>query len=321
MDEILPVWAQPHSFWALEGGMRKVFTFGLVLPELRSLSDPAAVRSLGRRYGFEWLPGLSAGVQQETHTPLPESALQAFLREEHGILGPNHMSLEGYAANKPAGEPPPEAIDAFAASHGALIRGWALNASNLLDIVVYDLARRRQRLPVGYEHAAASRLRLTQLPHALSAVDSIEGRRRWARTYTSLYQRAALELEDLALRRPRLRSCPLCGRPFVPLRQGQTVCGNQLWDAHSRTLVERCTPTDDTVVYTAAAAADYQRRRKTRWAAMNRTRSRHGHNDPRTRAAIEAWETWKTTNPPPRPPGRPPTSQVETTPPYTPPPD
>lgn len=54
------------------------------------------------------------------------------------------------------------------------------------------------------------------------------------------------------------------------------------------------------------------------WAAMNRVRTRYSFDDPRTQDAIEQWETWKTTNPPPRPPGRPPTPRDETDPPYSP---
>lgn len=72
------------------------------------------------------------------------------------------------------------------------------------------------------------------MPHVLTSVNAIDGSRRWARQYTSLYERAALEFEDLAVLRPRPRICPLCHRVFTPLRAGQPICGNQLWDALSR---------------------------------------------------------------------------------------
>ena len=306
VDAILPVWAQPHRFWLLHARRRDVFTFGLVLTELRSLHDADGVRSLGDRFGFEWLPGLSDGVQRETGSKLLESDLEAFLRDLHGIRGPNHMTLEGYARDLPSAEPPDDVLRSFASVHGRLIRQWSLNAFDLLDIRLYEWARARQRIPAGYEGAAAKRLEATQAPHRLRAVNSLDGRRRWARTYTSLYERVAVELEDLVILRPKPRLCPLCSRAYIPLQPRQTVCGNQIWDAHSRKLVRGCTPTEETAVYDAAAAADYRRRRKTRWAAMNRALVKHGYGDPRTQTAIERWTVWKAANPPPRPPGRPP---------------
>jgi hypothetical protein len=120
--------------------------------------------------------------------------------------------------------------------------------------------------------------------HELSSVHTIEGAQRWARSYTSLHERLALELEDLTVRRPRLRTCPLCQRLFIALRPGQTLCSNQLWEGAGR-LLRRCAPPSEAASYDAAAAALHRKRRKTAWTAMNRARRRDRDDPERTAAA------------------------------------
>lgn len=306
MDDFLPVWSQPHPFVLLDERQRDVFTFGLVMTEVRSLGHPDGVRAFGRRWGFEWLPGLSAGVQREIRRKLPPSELERFLLEQHAFLGPRHYDLDRWAAwDETAGEPGDEIIRDFALRHGAQIRRWAGNAFNMLETKLYTWARDRERVELGHGDAVRRRLKLTEMTHELTSVNAMDGSHHWAREYTTLYERAALEFEDLAVRRPRPRICPLCIRVYLPVRPGQPICGNQLWDATSRQLVRRCTPLSEAAVYGAAEAAEYRKRRKTRWAAMNRARKSYGHNDSRTEHAIEEWEAWRNENPPPRPPGRP----------------
>jgi len=306
MDDFLPVWAQPHRFVLLDQRQRSVFTFGLVLTEVHSLGHPEGVRSFARRFGYEWLAGLSAGVQKETGTSLTPSELEVFLHAEHGILGPNALDGMVEVDYDALQEPSDLVVRSFAEAHGALIRRWSLNAFNMLEVKLHGWARARERVEDGHGAAARRRLMRTEMPHALTSVNAIDGSQRWARQYTSLYERVALELEDLAVRRPKPRICPLCNRVYIPLRSGQPTCGNQIWDSLSKELVRRCTPISEAAVYSAAEAAEYRKRRKTRWSAMNRARTKYGHGDPRTEQAINEWEEWRKQNPPPRPPGRPP---------------
>ena len=178
--------------------------------------------------------------------------------------------------------------------------------STCVEVKLRGWAQRRERVEQGHAEAARRRLALTEMQHRLTSVNTIDGSLRWTRQYASLYERVALELEDLAVRRPRSRICPLCNEVFVPLRSGQSICGNQIWDALSRRLVRRCTPLEERAVYSGAEAAEYRKRRKTRWAAMNRARKKYGHGDARTKRAIKKWEQWRDENPSPRPRGRPP---------------
>jgi hypothetical protein len=320
VDTLLPVWAQPHSFALLDDRAQGAFTFGLVLTELRSLAHPDGVRLFGRRFGYEWLPGLADGVQRELRRDLPPSELQTFLREQHGILGPRQLDLDYWGdSDGTAGEPADQILDAFATSQGQLIKEWSLNAFNMVEVKLQGWARTREQVELGHGAAARKRLQLTQMPHALTSVTAIDGSTHWARQYTTLYQRVALELEDLAVLRPKPRICPLCGRVYIPLRRDQSICANQTWGEATRRLVRRCTPANGTVHDGAAAAAEYRRHRKTQWAAMNRVRKKHGHNDHRTKHAIDTFEAWKKKNPPPMPPGRPPKDATTGgTPPYQP---
>jgi hypothetical protein len=319
MDDFLPVWAQPHRFALLDQRQRGVFTFGLALREVRVLSSAAGVRAFASRWGYEWLAGLSAGVQRETRRSLPESELETFLREEHGII--DYRTLDGdvvvdYDALE---EPPDSVLGAFAENHGALIRAWSRNAFNMIEVKLRLWAQERERVEDGHVLAARRRLQLTQMPHVLTDVHTIDGASRWARQYSSLYERVALELEDLAVRRPRPRICPLCNEVYVPMRPGQAICGNQIWDALSRRLVRRCTPPSQTSIYSAAESAEYRKRRKTKWAAMDRALKKHGADDQRTKRAVKEFERWKKENPPPRPPGRPPQTDRGSEAPYIPP--
>lgn len=329
MDTPLPIWAKPHRFYLLDERQREVFTLGLVLTELRGLRSLEGVRSFGRRFGFEWLSGLGRGVHDERERvrmhgrrrrePEEErspSELERFLFEAHGFRGahasdlnrgPHVFDLDRWTAAQlnPTGEPPDEALRAFAKTDGALIATWSRNAFSMIEVNLFEWAQERERVPVGYGMFAGKRLTLTEMAHTLESVHDFEGHQHYARGYRSLYERAALELEDLAVRRPKPRICPLCRRVYIPLRATQSICGNQIWDATSRRLLRRCLPSGETDRWDAAEAATYRRRRKTRWTAMNRVRRKYGQDHPLTIEAIDDWEAWQRQNPPPRPPGRP----------------
>jgi hypothetical protein len=313
VDDFLPVWAQPHRFALLEQRQRAVFTFGLALREVRVLRSVKGVRAFARRWGYEWLAGLSAGVQKETRRPLPTSELETFLREEHGIAGPNELDGNVIADldYDRLREPSDALLRSFAETHGALIREWSRKAFTMVDVNLRVWAEARERVAEGKAAAARRRLILTQMPHLLTSVRAIDGASRWARQYSSLYERVALELEDLVLRRPKPRICPLCNEVFIALRPAQSICGNQVWDALSGQLVRRCTPGTETAVYGAAEAAEYRKRRKTQWARMDRALKTYGPDDRRTKRAVKEFDSWRRENPPPRPPGRPRTATPE----------
>ena len=133
MDDFLPVWAQPHRFVLLDQRQRGVFTFGLALREVRVLRSAEGVRAFASRWGYEWLAGLSAGVQKEVRRTLPASELETFLREEHALLGPNRLDgiLMAEVDYDNLREPPDDVLRSFAETHGALIREWSSNAFNM----------------------------------------------------------------------------------------------------------------------------------------------------------------------------------------------
>jgi hypothetical protein len=307
VEQLLPVWAHPHTSWRLseDDWPRHQFTFGLALLEVASLVTAERVRRFGSFWGYEWLVGLSVGVHRETKTALPASDLERFLAERHGIVGAKEVNSAYALSEPPAGLPPEEVLEQYATEHGRTIRGWALNAFNGIEARLTGWAKAQEPIPTGYQAAASRRLELTEMPAQLVSVNTIDGRLHWTRGYTTLHERVALELEDLAVRRPRLRVCALCERPFIPLRPNQRVCATNLWDAYSRRTIERCTPTSDHETYDDAAARLYRTARKTQWARMNRVRTTHGASHPRTRAAIREWEEWQAANPSPRPRGRP----------------
>ena len=134
-DDFLPVWADPvAASLSLDQRQRGVFTFGLVFSEVRALASAEGVRWFGRRYGFEWLDGLSAGVRRELALEPSESSDGTFLREAHGIGGPNQLIVEGWDRwDGRAGEPSEAILESFAAADGVLIRKWASTAFSLVD--------------------------------------------------------------------------------------------------------------------------------------------------------------------------------------------
>jgi hypothetical protein len=307
VEQLLPVWAHPHTSWRLAENdwPRPQFTFGLALPEVFRLGSAAGVRAVGSYWGYEWLTGLSAGVHQETNTPLPPNELERFLAERHGVTGPNEVNAVYALGQPPAGLPPDEVLEQFATNHGRAIRDWARNAFNGIEARLGGWAKARQAVESGHQWAAERRLKLTAMPTRLVSVNSIDGHLHWARGYATLYERVALELEDLTVRRPRPRICPLCERPFIPLRSSQRVCANSLWDENTRRPFQRCTFGSDPATFDEAAARLYKTARKTQWARMNRVRNAHGANDPRTHKAIRDWEQWLKDNGAPRPRGGP----------------
>jgi hypothetical protein len=322
VDEFLPIWKQPHRFYLLDQGQREVFTFGLVMTELRSLKSVGGVRSFGRRFGFEWLPGLARGVRRESDASdpkFPSGELETFLFEAHGFRTPREFELDHWAsAQENAGsEPPDAALREFARTDGVGIANWSRQAFRMFELNLFEWARARERVPIGYGRLARGRLSETQMAHTLESFHGLGGGERWGRGYESLYERVALELEDLAILRPKPRVCPLCQRVYIPLRANQSVCSNQVWDVLSRQLVRRCTPASERA-WDDVEAADYRRRRKTRWMAMNRARARYGPRDPRTADALASWDAWRRANPPSRPPGRPLKSTPAAEPPFHP---
>jgi hypothetical protein len=321
VSAFLPVWAQPHRFRAIHldpgsvglvhPSQLGVFTFGLILNDLHTLTSAEGVRRFGRRWGYEWLPDLSAGVQHEQHEPLPQSQLAAFLSDRAGF-GPNRTLWLDFLNDEHAttSDPDDAILSQFAETDGALIHQWALNAFYGLDLHLRGWAQQARRVGSGYRHAATKRLDAQQIPHRLTEVTAIDGKRRPARRYDSLYERAALELEDLAVLQPRLRTCPLCHQPYVPITTNQHVCATNLYLTHRPTPIGRCVPTIDPETQAQAERDDYRRRRKTAWTRARRAQQRHHPDSTETKRALAKWESWQRDNPPPRRPGRPPNTNA-----------
>lgn len=317
MTGFLPIWAQPHSFRAIHLDPRsvglthpselRVFTFGLVLPDLHTLATPEGVKRFGRRWGYEWLPSLAADVRNELKLKPGPTRLQRYLTDRAGFNHTRGMTLDFYADEiATTSDPDDKTLAAFASSDGTIISTWALNAFGGLDHHLGRWASSKTRVEPGYQQAASRRLSEAQIPHRLVEVTTIGGKREPARAYTTLYQRAALELEDLAVLKPRLRTCRLCHQPFIPLRKDQQVCAQNLYHAQTRTTLARCVSAITQDTHTQAERDDYRRERKTAWTRMRRTQQRHGTDSSEAIDALAEWERWKRANPPPRSPGRPP---------------
>ena len=316
MTGSLPIWAQPHPFRAIHldpasvglthPSQLEVFTFGLVLADLHTLAAPEGVRRFGRRWGYEWLPSLAADVRNEQNLKRGPTRLQRYLIDSAGFNMSRGMALGFYAdENATTSDPDEKTLTAFANTDGTIIREWALNAFGGLDRHLGGWADGRRRVESGYEQAAVRRLEAARIPHRLVEAITISGEREPARAYTSLYQRAALELEDLAVLQPRLRACRLCHQAFIPLRKEQQVCAHNVYLARGRTTIARCVPSLTEDRRAQAERDDYRRRRKTAWTRMRRTQQRHGIESAHATNALAEWELWKESNPPPRPRGRP----------------
>src|SRR5262245_3070882 len=103
------------------------------MAEIHMLASGEGVRWVGERWGYEWLPGLSHGVQRELNRRLHQSALEVFLRDEHGFKSATVMNMNYLTAERPAGPPSEEILEEFAERHGRMIREWSLNAFNMIE--------------------------------------------------------------------------------------------------------------------------------------------------------------------------------------------
>ena len=276
--------------------------------EVASLVTVQRVLRFGAFWGYEWLVGLSAGVHREVNTPLPPSELQLFLAERQELtVRTRSMPCTRLASHQPGCRR--TRCSQYATDHGRTVRQWARDAFSGIDGPPIPLG---QSAPAHPNRLSGGRRTPTRTDPVQSRllVNSIDGKLHWARGYTTLHERVAIELEDLAVRRPRPRICALCERPFVPLRSSQRVCAYQplgrTHPPHDRTMHPKRRPPDLRRGRRASAQDCPQDPLGTNESRTKRTR-RQRSTDPE---AIREWDEWLQAIPSPRPRGRPRTADA-----------
>jgi hypothetical protein len=271
----IPVWEDPHSFaWQSETGVERVFSYGLLLPEVDRLQNPIVRARLATRWGVVEVDELLGKLVP----PLPPSAELAALEE----LQPGMVVRDVSTITRLA--PFCEAIRAAAAERSTVPSGWADEMKSLVERVG-RVDRFKWRWRMLGDGRGQVRVR--------------------AAHYKDLLERIALEFDHLLTHQPRLAVCKLCGRVFVPMRPSrpEVHCRANVWRRGAPPqLLERCLPLD----------RDLERIRgeKRLHQAYRRALKAHGESASKTKAAKKAWRDWQYTHPAPRERGRPPTPEV-----------
>jgi hypothetical protein len=320
-NQLLPIWAQPHSFF-LHGGRVSVFTFGLAMPAIRSLGSAAGAAEFGERFGYEWLATLADAFTAGDE----KSQLNQYLEQQYGILGPVRVKDRFLTEAPRTRMVPDDVLQVFATEEGARIGEWAVNAFGGLDRNLYDSAKRRARVPTGYEHQAEYFFETVEqrqgqpFRRRLVSVHRVDGGAAWGDGYQTILERLALEFQDLAIRRPQLRLCRRCGRLYVPFRRTDPpYCWGRLWSGGR--FVRDCLAGREAPPERLADDRERWRRQyKKRKARVYRRRDHYGAQHALTIKAERELEDWKDENPPPerRRRGRPPLRAPDDQPPVTP---
>ena len=267
MLEEAPIWEAPHRFTADVGQARRpVFSYGLLLPEIRSLGEPHGRAYLASRWGDVEVDELAIrlhGFERSTRADIL-SPLVVRHRED----------LEGVTTLHP------------------LDRGLARFVARL-----QDAADERALVPEGFEDDMRRFLDAVKRPDTFGWMYRRgKGGRQRVRvpSYRTLYQRLGIEFDHLVSLQPRLSRCALCRRCFVPRRPSrpEAHCCANLWllTTPPRQL-ERCVPFDET---------ERLRTRQRLYGRLHRARARHGQNEkhPEVVKAKRELSEWLKANPP-----------------------
>lgn len=199
MDEVA-IWETPHSF-ASKG--RHVFSYGLLLGQLRTILEPDGRERLAERWGDAEVATLADRIAPPA-VAAPSIGPEVTVRDTSLRIG--GVSLQPFI----------------------LALATAANVG--------------ERVPEGWEENCRSFLRAAQAPRGFDYARRGDERVRVA-AYRTLLDRIAVEYEHLVTRRPLLARCPLCGRVFVPRRQHRPErrCSGDLWLASTPPVhLEQC---------------------------------------------------------------------------------
>ena len=207
----------PADVFAWAPKETRVFSYGLLLPEVELIFDADGRERLTSRWGRHEV--------EELHRYLQERDTTAALAADLGI------DLRGTTAHDPT-------------VMGLTKFGYELHLA----------ADAAEHVPGGREEEENMRrfLDKVQRPDRFTwkwRPDSGQ----WARVRTPRYDdqliwRLAIEYDHLVSRRPRLRRCKLCSRVFVPIRAGRAEvhCHADLWqETVPPRHLERCVPLDE----------------------------------------------------------------------------
>ena len=144
----IPIWVVPHVFahrGAVAGSLRGrapifVFSYGLLLPELDRLDEPAVVNRIGSRWGWEHLSRL-AGYRRRIDNLDPEHPLARWLDRPEGIARsrPSEALLTDavatttimrQAAVASGVQVPAAVVEGFAREDGAALASWLGSANS-----------------------------------------------------------------------------------------------------------------------------------------------------------------------------------------------
>lgn len=283
--EELPVWEAPHGFdlWQPHlqtrfGGARtRIFSYGLLLPQLAGLSEPDGARRVAERWGLRELVDLAHSRRAADAEPEQETGLDELA--EKLAPGPP-QTVEELAAVEQASRPSvsvdelEESFGRFASVDGRELVAWIgfrafepasglhrrsvrpstrgvrpiLGAPSMgsFHAELNRAANQQDRIETAGFGSLAERL-YNEIPvsRRVRWVYERDGRALRAPGYEGLAERAALEVDHLLAKRPRLSRCRLCQRIFVPARvsRPEIHCPQHLWlERPPHTHLERCLP-------------------------------------------------------------------------------
>ena len=233
---VFPTWRLPHSFLHIRAARealpdtRNVFTYGLLLPEILRV-DSLADQRMRMRVGVQWLGTLLDRDPLGLADQPPEGPVSRFFGEMTigTALNPNRRVLlpKGVleALQAPAARPArDDVVHTFA--------GYARDV---------DAAARKGTRPSAKLAKDAALVTGTHGPRVAFARfrEPTAGRTVYGFRIKTLFERLALEVQDIYLHRPRLRRCVFCDAVFVP-RANELNCRWALWDAATHQPLAQC---------------------------------------------------------------------------------
>jgi hypothetical protein len=299
--ETLPAWNAPHAFgWEGE----RVFSFGLLLPEIGLLASDAGRARLASRWGTIEVLELAGVIEGHREVLAPEQwremtdrARERLVKAQEDPELPTYPGLEvTFDELRARLEEAPTERPTVQVIHP--LRQPLLAFSAALG----EAADASETVPAGFERELKTVLdKVERLDRIAWAARIVDGSAREVRTcrYNNLLERVAIEWDHLVTHRPRLSRCKLCKRVFVPIRTSrpEVHCRAHLWRVGIPPQhVESCVRIDD----------DTERRRmgKRLQKRYLRALERNGPKHADTKATKAKYADWVRENPSQRERGR-----------------
>lgn len=314
--EEVPIWEAPHRFSAEVGeARRRVFSYGLLLPELRSVRHADGRAYLASRWGDlevdELAKSLHGFVQPESETWThwaEERARTTFGRELSALTKPEFDQIVG-ATDELRSKLETEEIGPLVAPRDERLDGLTRlrpldrGLARFIDSL-QQAADTRARVPDGFEDDMRRFLDEVRRPDTFGWMyRRRNGERQRVRVPrydgNRLHLRLAIEFDQLVSLQPRLSRCVLCRRCFVPRRPARPeahCCGNLWLLTDPPRQLERCVAFDE---------AERLKTRQRLYGRVYRARQRHGQSrqgekHPDVVKAKRELSEWLKANPPRR---------------------